>query len=171
MDVKAANDLAAADLNEYMYRLTVHLPVAKPLVTDERRDHGELEDSGGTSGTDTRRDGAMRNLGLRAMHRRPTWPGLSETGNRVSERRVHDAAAVVLVVVLVVVAVLALAAYAFHDVMMAENEVTQMVGRQIQAYSLAASGVANLQVFPHAGCRDPVGSRRAVRQCGPGFRP
>ncbi len=54
---------------------------------------------------------------------------------------------VVLVVVLVVVAVLALAAYAFHDVMMAENEVTQMVGRQVQAYSLAASGVADLQVF------------------------
>jgi DNA uptake protein ComE-like DNA-binding protein len=54
---------------------------------------------------------------------------------------------VVLVVVLVVVAVLALAAYAFHDVMMAENEVTQMVGRQVQAYSLAASGVADLRVF------------------------
>jgi hypothetical protein len=39
----------------------------------------------------------------------------------------------VLVVVLVVVAVLALAAYAFQDVMLAENEVTQIVGRQIQA--------------------------------------
>nr|MCU0871764.1 type II secretion system protein GspJ [Pirellulaceae bacterium] len=38
MDVKAANDLAAADMNEYMYRLTVHLPVAKPLVTDEYMD-------------------------------------------------------------------------------------------------------------------------------------
>jgi len=53
----------------------------------------------------------------------------------------------VLVVVLVVVAVLALAAYAFHDVMLAENEVTQIAGRQIQAYSLAASGVAHAQAF------------------------
>jgi type II secretory pathway component PulK len=53
---------------------------------------------------------------------------------------------VVLIIVLVVVAVLALAAYAFHDVMLSENEVTQMAGRQIQAYSLAASGVADLQV-------------------------
>ncbi len=35
MDIKAANELAAADVNEYMYRLTVHLPVAKPLVVDE----------------------------------------------------------------------------------------------------------------------------------------
>lgn len=35
LDVKAANDLAVADANEYMYRLTVHLPVSKPLVTDE----------------------------------------------------------------------------------------------------------------------------------------
>ncbi|NLF73366.1 MAG: general secretion pathway protein GspK [Candidatus Anammoximicrobium sp.] len=53
----------------------------------------------------------------------------------------------VLVIVLVVVAVLALAAYAFQNVMLAENEVTQMAGRQIQAYSLAASGVAHVQAF------------------------
>ena len=52
-----------------------------------------------------------------------------------------------LIIVLVVIAVLALAAYAFHDVMLAENEVTQMVGRQIQAYSLAASGVAHVRAF------------------------
>jgi hypothetical protein len=38
MDVKTANELAAADMNAYMYRLTVHLPVAKPLVTDEYMD-------------------------------------------------------------------------------------------------------------------------------------
>lgn len=62
--------------------------------------------------------------------------------SRAAQRR-----GVVLVVVLVVVAVLALAAYAFHDVMFAENEVTQMSGKRIQAYSLAASGVAHLQVF------------------------
>jgi DNA uptake protein ComE-like DNA-binding protein len=52
-----------------------------------------------------------------------------------------------LIIVLVVVAVLALAAYAFHDVMLAENEVTQISGRQIQAYSLAASGVARVQAI------------------------
>ena len=63
------------------------------------------------------------------------------------KRRAPNRRGVVLIVVLVVVAVLALAAYAFHDVMLSENEVTQMAGRQIQAYSLAASGVANLQVF------------------------
>ena len=50
LDVKAANELAAADMNEYMYRLTVHLPVAKPLVTDESAEMtGEA--SGGSTGT------------------------------------------------------------------------------------------------------------------------
>lgn len=53
----------------------------------------------------------------------------------------------ILVIVLVVVAVLSLAAYSFNEVMLSENEVTQMAGRQIQAYSLAASGVADLRIF------------------------
>lgn len=81
-----------------------------------------------------------------SVSRRPgiaSWTDAASCGRR----RPPNRRGVVLVVVLVVVAVLALAAYAFHDVMMAENEVTQMAGRQIQAYSLAASGVADLQVF------------------------
>lgn len=55
LDVKAANDVAAADMNEYMYRLTVHLPVAKPLVTDESAEMtGEASsDASGSSGTGT----------------------------------------------------------------------------------------------------------------------
>jgi len=67
----------------------------------------------------------------------------------------------VLIIVLVVVAVLSLAAYAFNEVMLAENEVTQMAGRQIQAYSLAASGVADLRVFllQDAATQDESGGR------------
>ena len=62
LDVKAANELAAADMNGYMYRLTVHLPVSKPLVTDESADMtGETSDAAaaasgsasGSSGTGT----------------------------------------------------------------------------------------------------------------------
>jgi hypothetical protein len=62
MDIKAANELAAADLNEYMYRLTVHLPVAKPLVVDESTEMtsdalgastGTSGSENGSSGTDT----------------------------------------------------------------------------------------------------------------------
>jgi hypothetical protein len=49
--------------------------------------------------------------------------------------------------VLVVVAVLSLAAYAFSDVMLAENEMTQILGKQVQAYSLAASGAASVRAF------------------------
>jgi hypothetical protein len=54
MDVKAANDLTAVDVNEYMYRLTVHLPVAKPLVTDEYTEMTDeaSSDPGGTSEMD-----------------------------------------------------------------------------------------------------------------------
>ena len=90
----------------------------------------------------------MSNLGVRrgiAAPRGPVSPrpGLASRPDASTCRR----RGMVLVIVLVVVAVLALAAYAFHDVMLAENEVTQMVGRQIQAYSLAASGVAHLQAF------------------------
>ena len=99
----------------------------------------------------------------------PLWyrlPPSTRAERAATNRRTPRRRGVVLVVVLVVVAVLALAAYAFHDVMMAENEVTQMVGRQIQAYSLAASGVADLQVFLMQDAATQVGSRRAVRQCG-----
>ena len=59
LDVKAAADVAAADMNAYMYRLTVHLPVAKPLVTEESSDmtgeaSGRTSGSGsGSSGTGT----------------------------------------------------------------------------------------------------------------------
>jgi DNA uptake protein ComE-like DNA-binding protein len=59
----------------------------------------------------------------------------------------HRRRGVVLVLVLIVVAVLSLAAYAFSDVMLAENEMTHIVGKQIQAYSLAASGVASVRAF------------------------
>jgi len=89
----------------------------------------------------------MRNLDRQgvAVPRSPVSPRPEIASRRAAttcQRR-----GMVLVVVLVVVAVLALAAYAFQDVMLAENEVTQMVGRQIQAYSLAASGVAHVQAF------------------------
>ena len=89
----------------------------------------------------------MRNLDRQgvAVPRSPVSPRPGIAARRAAstcQRR-----GMVLVVVLVVVAVLALAAYAFQDVMLAENEVTQMVGRQIQAYSLAASGVAHTQAF------------------------
>lgn len=55
MDVKAVTDLDTTDMNQYLYRLTVHLPVAKPLVTDEYSDMtGEMSsDTGGTSETGT----------------------------------------------------------------------------------------------------------------------
>ena len=55
MDVKAVTDLDSTDMNQYLYRLTVHLPVAKPLVTDESTDlTGEMSsDTGATSGTGT----------------------------------------------------------------------------------------------------------------------
>ncbi len=54
---------------------------------------------------------------------------------------------IVLVLVLIVVAVLSLAAYAFSDVMLAENEMTHIIGKQVQAYSLAASGAASVRAF------------------------
>lgn len=90
----------------------------------------------------------MRNLGARRCLVAPRGPvsprpGCASRPDATMCRR----RGMVLVVVLVVVAVLALAAYAFHDVMLAENEVTQMAGRQIQAYSLAASGVAHAQAL------------------------
>ncbi len=88
----------------------------------------------------------MSGPGQRLVSRSPVSPRPA-LASRKDAATCRQRRGVVLVVVLVVVAVLALAAYAFHDVMMAENEVTQMVGRQIQAYSLAASGVADLQVF------------------------
>jgi len=55
MDVKAVTDLDTTDMNQYMYRLTVHLPVAKPLVTDEYSDMtGDMSsDMGATSETGT----------------------------------------------------------------------------------------------------------------------
>ncbi len=65
---------------------------------------------------------------------------------------------IVLVLVLVVVAVLSLAAYAFSDVMLAENEMTHIVGKQVQAYSLAASGVASVRAFL---MRDPTAQSEA----------
>ena len=97
----------------------------------------------------------MRILGKRAecfiAPRGPVSPrpGIASRRDAATcrHRRTPNRRGVVLVVVLVVVAVLSLAAYAFLDVMLAENEVTHMAGRQTQAYSLAASGVANLQVF------------------------
>ncbi len=49
---------------------------------------------------------------------------------------------VVLVVVMIVVVALSLAAYAFSDVMLAENQVTHIAGRRTQAKSIAASGIA-----------------------------
>ena len=54
---------------------------------------------------------------------------------------------IVLVIVLIVVAILSLAAYTFTDVMLAENEVTHIAGRRIQAYSLSASGIASVRSF------------------------
>lgn len=90
----------------------------------------------------------MRQFGLRRCRGVPSGPvsprpGCASRPDATTCRR----RGMVLVVVLIVVAVLALAAYAFHDVMLGENEVTQIVGRQIQAYSLAASGVAHAQAF------------------------
>jgi len=35
LDVTEINDLAMEDMNEYMYRLVVHLPVAQPVALDE----------------------------------------------------------------------------------------------------------------------------------------
>jgi len=80
----------------------------------------------------------------------------SAVNHRASRRRGS-----ILIIVLVVVAALSLAAYAFNEVMLAENEVTQMAGRQIQAYSVAASGVADLRVFlmQPAASQDESGGR------------
>lgn len=95
-----------------------------------------------------RRKRAVSPLGSRAVRR------AAEAGSAVPAargpfcgRRRPRRCGSILVIVLVVVAVLSLAAYAFNEVMLSENEVTQMAGRQIQAYSLAASGVADLRVF------------------------
>ncbi len=48
MDVRTASELAsgAADLNEQLYRLVVHLPIAQPLTTEE-----SLETTDGMSGS------------------------------------------------------------------------------------------------------------------------
>jgi type II secretory pathway component PulK len=54
---------------------------------------------------------------------------------------------VVLVVVLIVVVALSLAAYSFAEIMLAESQVTNVSGRQAQAHSLAASGIAATQAF------------------------
>jgi hypothetical protein len=43
LDVTEVNDLAMEDMNEYLYRLVVHLPVAQPVALDEGSlDSGEL---------------------------------------------------------------------------------------------------------------------------------
>ena len=71
----------------------------------------------------------------RSLPRSPVAPrpGIASRRDAATCRHAAQRRGVVLVVVLVVVAVLALAAYAFHDVMFAENEVTQMSGKRIQA--------------------------------------
>lgn len=54
---------------------------------------------------------------------------------------------IVLVIVLIVVAVLSLAAYAFTDLMRAQNEATYLLGMQTQAQMSAASGVESVRAF------------------------
>lgn len=91
---------------------------------------------------------ARRAHGAPGPSERRRGPRCVAPGVRVPRRR-----AAVLIIVLVVVAVLSLAAYAFNEVMLSENEVTHMAGRQIQAYSLAASGVADLRALLMSGAQ------------------
>lgn len=54
---------------------------------------------------------------------------------------------VVLLIVLIVVAALALAAYAFSELMLGYNQTTHLSGQQVQAESLAASGVEAVRSY------------------------
>lgn len=53
----------------------------------------------------------------------------------------------ILIIVLIVVAALSLSAYSFSDVMLAQSEAAHMSGYQLQAQSLAASGVESVRAF------------------------
>jgi len=62
MDVRAASELAsgAADLNEQLYRLVVHLPVAQPLTTEEMSGTtGETYDASGGTTSEATQGGAV----------------------------------------------------------------------------------------------------------------
>ncbi len=54
---------------------------------------------------------------------------------------------VVLVIVLVVIALLALSAYTFSDMMLAEHSAAQVYGDLMQSHEATASGVAMIQAF------------------------
>jgi len=51
MDVRAANEVAVADVNKFLYRLVVHLPIAQPLTTEDTS--GTTGESSETSGGTT----------------------------------------------------------------------------------------------------------------------
>ena len=59
----------------------------------------------------------------------------------------RDRSGVALLIVLIVIAMLALSAYTFCDLMIAEKEAAVLTGRQVQAKMLVDSGVDQIRLF------------------------